>query len=379
MLKEFQKKSLENESILPSIILEEVEKISKLKNIREKKKSELIETLEGIYLENSFEPGEAIGIIVAQSLSEPATQMTMRTYHFAGSAGLQVTLGLPRLIEIFDSRKEPATPIMTVYFKKEFNNEKDVENFAKKIKEKKLRNLLDSVSLDLTNKKIQIKLKKIKESEKNETIEKIKEKIKKINIKVREDNISIEPENHELSIRDLQRLKKKILDLTVSGVNKIINVVVIKEGNDWIVKTFGSNLSHILKMDEVDYSKSYTNNLHEIQEVLGIEATREALIKEIRETMSQQGLNVDERHIMLIADIMVFTGEIRAVGRYGVAGMKSSVLTKAGFEETTKHLVRASVRNEEDNFKGIFENVMINQQVPVGTGMFDLVAKIGED
>jgi len=379
MLKEFQKKSLENESILPSIILEEVEKISKLKNIREKKKSELIETLEGIYLENSFEPGEAIGIIAAQSLSEPATQMTMRTYHFAGSAGLQVTLGLPRLIEIFDSRKEPATPIMTVYFKKEFNNEKDVENFAKKIKEKKLRNLLDSVSLDLTNKKIQIKLKKIKESEKNETIEKIKEKIKKINIKVREDNISIEPENHELSIRDLQRLKKKILDLTVSGVNKIINVVVIKEGNDWIVKTFGSNLSHIFKMDEVDYSKSYTNNLHEIQEVLGIEATREALIKEIRETMSQQGLNVDERHIMLIADIMVFTGEIRAVGRYGVAGMKSSVLTKAGFEETTKHLVRASVRNEEDNFKGIFENVMINQQVPVGTGMFDLVAKIGED
>jgi len=379
MLKEFQKKSLENESILPSIILEEVEKISKLKNIREKKKSELIETLEGIYLENSFEPGEAIGIIVAQSLSEPATQMTMRTYHFAGSAGLQVTLGLPRLIEIFDSRKEPATPIMTVYFKKEFNNEKDVENFAKKIKEKKLRNLLDSVSLDLTNKKIQIKLKKIKESEKNETIEKIKEKIKKINIKVREDNISIEPENHELSIRDLQRLKKKILDLTVSGVNKIINVVVIKEGNDWIVKTFGSNLSHIFKMDEVDYSKSYTNNLHEIQEVLGIEAAREALIKEIRETMSQQGLNVDERHIMLIADIMVFTGEIRAVGRYGVAGMKSSVLTKAGFEETTKHLVRASVRNEEDNFKGIFENVMINQQVPVGTGMFDLVAKIGED
>ena len=174
-------------------------------------------------------------------------------------------------------------------------------------------------------------------------------------------------------------MKKKILDLTVSGVNKIINVVVIKEGNDWIVKTFGSNLSHILKMDEVDYSKSYTNNLHEIQEVLGIEAAREALIKEIRETMSQQGLNVDERHIMLIADIMVFTGEIRAVGRYGVAGMKSSVLTKAGFEETTKHLVRASVRNEEDNFKGIFENVMINQQVPVGTGMFDLVAKIGED
>ena len=103
------------------------------------------------------------------------------------------------------------------------------------------------------------------------------------------------------------------------------------------------------------------------------------LMKEIKDTLQQQGLNVDERHIILIADIMIFTGEIKAIGRYGVAGMKSSVLTRAGFEETVKHLVKASVRNEEDNFKGMFENVMVNQQVPAGTGMFDLIARLGEN
>ena len=92
-----------------------------------------------------------------KSLSEPATQMTMRTYHFAGSAGLQVTLGLPRLIEIFDARKEPSTPIMTIYLKKQFNTEKGAEKFAKKIKEKKLKMFLESISLDLTNNRIQIK------------------------------------------------------------------------------------------------------------------------------------------------------------------------------------------------------------------------------
>ena len=182
-----------------------------------------------------------------------------------------------------------------------------------------------------------------------------------------------------MTIKDLQKLKKKMLDLTVSGISNVINAVIIREEKDWVVKTFGSNFSQIINMDEVDFRKCYTNNFYEIREVLGIEAARQSLMKEINETLSQQGLSVDERHIMLIADIMLFTGEIKAVGRYGVAGMKSSVLTRAGFEETTKHLVKASIRNEKDDFSGVFENVMINQQIPVGTGIFDLVAKIGED
>ncbi len=380
MSNEFQEKSLENNGILPDKILREIDRLCKIKKVNSSKKSKIINLLKKKYLENSFEPGEAIGIITAQSLSEPATQMTMRTYHFAGSAGLQVTLGLPRLIEIFDARKEPSTPIMTIYLKKQFNTEKGAEKFAKKIKEKKLKTFLESISLDLTNKKIQIKFKKIKKSEMEKIIEKTQEKFKKVKIKTRENNITVGSDGEkELTIKDLQKLKKKMLDLTVSGVSDVINAVIIREEKNWVVKTFGSNFSQIIKMDEVDFRKCYTNNFYEIREVLGIEAARQSLMREIKETLSQQGLSVDERHIMLIADIMLFTGEIKAVGRYGVAGMKSSVLTRAGFEETTKHLVKASIRNEKDDFSGIFENVMINQQIPVGTGIFELVAKIGED
>lgn len=135
----------------------------------------------------------------------------------------------------------------------------------------------------------------------------------------------------------------------------------------------------MLLLEEIDFKRSYTNNIHEISKVLGVEAARAALIKEISETIQQQGLDIDERHINLVADIMTLTGDVKAVGRYGVAGMKSSVLARAGFEETIKHLVRASVRNEIDTFDGIFDNVMINHQVPVGTGMFELIAKIGEE
>ncbi|MBL7169751.1 MAG: DNA-directed RNA polymerase subunit A'' [Candidatus Aenigmarchaeota archaeon] len=378
MSKKLQKTSSVNE-LIPKKTLEEIDKVSKNKKLTAPQKSKLIKKIEKEYLENSFEPGEAVGIISAQSLSEPATQMTMRTYHFAGSAGMQVTLGLPRLIELFDARKEPTTPTMTIFLKKEFNTQKEAERFGKKIKEKKLKNFVDSVSLDLTNKKIRLKLKKIRKSEREEIIEKIKGKTKKLKLKVGENKIEIGSDEDELSIRDLQKIKKKILDLVVTGVNKIINAVIVREEKDWVVKTFGSNLSQIIKMNEIDFKRCYTNNIYEIQDVLGIEAARNILMKEIKDTLQQQGLNVDERHIILIADIMIFTGEIKAIGRYGVAGMKSSVLTRAGFEETVKHLVKASVRNEEDNFKGMFENVMVNQQVPAGTGMFDLIARLGEN
>jgi DNA-directed RNA polymerase subunit A" len=81
---------------------------------------------------------------------------------------------------------------------------------------------------------------------------------------------------------------------------------------------------------------------------------------------------------MLVADIMTMAGDVRSIGRYGVAGAKSSVLARAAFEETIKHLVRASIRNEVDKFNGIFENIMIGQVIPSGTGMFDLVAKFDD-
>ncbi|MBD3155404.1 MAG: DNA-directed RNA polymerase subunit A'' [Candidatus Aenigmarchaeota archaeon] len=378
MSKKSQTESLQSEKELPIVILEEIDRVCKKKKFNSSQKSKLLKEVQKEHLKSSFEPGEAVGIISAQSLSEPATQMTMRTYHFAGSAGLQVTLGLPRLIEIFDARKEPSTPTMTIYLKGDFNTKKKAEEFARKIKERKLRNFLDSISLDLTDKKLHMVLKKTKKSEREEILKKIKKKCRRYEVKIDGDDIQVESGKRELTIKYLRRLKKKLLGMNVFGLKGISNAVVIREDKDWVIKTFGTNFSEILKMEEVDSKRTYTNDFYEIQEVLGVEATREALIRETKNTLSQQGLNVDDRHIMILADIMVFTGELEAIGRYGVAGMKSSVLTRAGFEETVKHLIKASVRNEVDDFSGLFENVMVNQQVPAGTGIFDLVAKIGD-
>jgi DNA-directed RNA polymerase subunit A" len=368
-----------SDDALPKNVLEDIEDVCKKMKLTRAQKQKLIDAVNREYINSSFEPGEAVGIISAQSISEPATQMTMRTFHFAGSVGVRVTLGLPRLIEIFDAKKEPTTAMMTLYLKKEYNTKKHSERVAEEIIEKNLRNFITSVSLDLTNKRIKIKLKKLKKTQKNDIISKLRKRFKGYKISPRQNMLTVESKERELSVKDLQKIKKKLLDLCVAGISGVKSTLVLKEDKDWVIKSLGSNFIKIMSFNEIDVMRSHTNNIQELLEVLGIEAARNTIIKETKSTMQQQGLDIDDRHIILVADIMTFSGEVNPIGRYGVAGMKPSVLTRAGFEETIKHLVRASVRQEEDNFNAIFDNVMVNQQVPVGTGMFELIAKLGEE
>ncbi|MEM5836216.1 MAG: DNA-directed RNA polymerase subunit A'' [Candidatus Aenigmatarchaeota archaeon] len=361
---------------LPVALMEEIEKVSKELKLSEEKKNKLVEKVKKIYIRSMFEPGEAIGIIAAQSISEPATQMTMRTYHFAGSAGIKVTYGLPRLVEIFDAKKELETPVMEIYLKKEFNNKDKAKELAESIIEKKISDVVKEVSINLSEGNIEIEPYDLRKLSK--IIKTIKENIPEIKIKEKTKSIVISPKD-EADVKALQALREKILNLHFEGIKGIKNAIVRREGEDWLINTLGSNLEEILMLDEVDETRTITNDIHETFKVLGIEAARNVIIKEAIKTLQEQGLDVDIRHILLVGDIMTSTGRIQSIGRYGVAGSQTSILARAAFEETVKHLVRASIRNEVDEFKGIFENVMIGQVIPSGTGMLELIAKFEKE
>ena len=109
--------------------------------------------------------------------------------------------------------------------------------------------------------------------------------------------------------------------------------------------------------------------------VLGIEAARNAIVQELNKTLSEQGLSVDIRHIMLVADMMTSEGIVKSIGRHGISGQKSSVLARAAFEETGKHLLHASLRGETDGLNGIIENIIIGQPIPLGTGSVSVTMK----
>ncbi|MDD5416877.1 MAG: DNA-directed RNA polymerase subunit A'', partial [Candidatus Aenigmarchaeota archaeon] len=202
----------------------------------------------------------------------------------------------------------------------------------------------------------------------------IKEAIKNVSIRVKTNSIVVTPKK-EISVADLQKLKAKLLKVHIKGVKNITQVIINQEESEWVLTTMGSNLAKIVEVPEVDITRTKTNNIHEVLKVLGVEAARNAILEEAAVTMKEQGLDVDIRHLMLVADTMTSDGKIKTIGRYGVAGSKGSVLARANFEETIKHLTKAAVTGERDTLDSIVENVMINQIVPVGTGMFDLIFK----
>ncbi len=363
---------------LPDKIKKEIKEYIEKNRISEAKATKLMETAKELYNKSIYDPEEPVGVVTAQSLSEPATQMTMRTYHFAGTAGIQVTLGLPRMLEIFDARKEPRTPAMMVYIKKDYQDLEKVKKIAENIKEIKLKDAVISDVIDLTELQIKCKLDLNKLKNIGVDPQKIAKIIKLRNVDVKLDGDILIVSSKKEDVKNLRKLKYNLMETHVKGIKGISQVVVTKEYGEWIINTLGSNLKKVFEIEGVDKSRTTCNNIFEIYNLLGIEAARNVIIKQAKYTMEEQGLGIDIRYIMLLADLMTINGEIRAIGRYGIAGQKASVLVRASFEETKKHLTAAAIKGEKDLLRGTVENIMMDQVAPIGTGSFELIGKIPE-
>src|SRR5213596_2912498 len=177
----------------------------------------------------------------------------------------------------------------------------------------------------------------------------------------------------EPSFKKLQRLVEQVRTMKIKGIDGISRAIIKKRGEGYVIYTEGSNLSKILELPYVDASRTSTNSIQEIYEVLGIEAARNAIVNEAYNTLQEQGLTVDIRHIMLVSDMMTNDGDVKAIGRHGISGRKSSVLARAAFEITAHHLLRAAITGEVDSLDGVAENVIVGQPVTLGTGAVNLI------
>ena len=324
-----------------------------------------------------IEPCEAAGVVSAQSIGEPGTQMTMRTFHYAGVAEINVTLGLPRLIEIVDARKNPSTPMMTIYLTEEYADDRDLaRKLAWDIEATHISHV-GSLSTDLTDMKLEIELNEKAIVQRGLTAEEVAEKLEDelgVTVLIEDNILIIRPENE--SYRELLQLSKNAEGVIIKGVKAINRVVISKDDiiGEYVLYTEGSALKQTLVFEGVDTSRTSTNNINEIYEVFGIEAARNSIIKEATDTLREQGLTVDVRHIMLVSDIMTVDGEVKAIGRHGISGEKASVFARAAFEVTVNHLLDAGLRGDVDELRGVTENVIVGQPIKLGTGHIKLMA-----
>lgn len=351
-------------------------------DVTEGQMEEIVTQVIADYEHARVEPCEAVGVVAAQSIGEPGTQMTMRTFHYAGVAEINVTLGLPRLIEIVDARKIPSTPTMTIRLIKsddpenDFAHDRDLAREVAWAIESTSILHLGSVATDLAEMNVIIELNPGPMAQRKMTAEDVAEKLREetdLAVDQKENLLVIAPE--EQSYRELLQLVEKIKKLSLKGIEGIKRVVIRKEGDEYVLYTEGSALRKVMQFDGVDPARTKTNNINEIGEVLGIEAARNAIINEATDTLREQGLSVDVRHIMLVSDIMTVDGDVKQIGRHGVSGEKASVLARAAFEVTVNHILDAAVRGDVDDLRGVTENVIVGQPIRLGTGDVQLVAK----
>jgi DNA-directed RNA polymerase subunit A" len=326
------------------------------------------------------------------------THNTMNTFHYAGVAEIDVTQGLPRLIELVDARKTPDTPMMTVHLEGEYAVDRErAHEVVWGIEATRILALGD-VSTNVADMIVRIDLNEETLHERWPTVDDTAEIVAEIAGTIESklgvetstmtgpDGSAIEFGPEDPSYRDLLQQVEELRDIVFKGIEEVSRVVIRKEEIDdpgiaeeldaeeeFVLYTEGSAFGDALKIEGVDASRTTCNNIHEIHRQLGIEAAREAIIEETMNTLEEQGLDdVNIRHLMLVADIMTNRGTIESIGRHGISGNKQSVLARAAFEVTVNHLLDAAIHGEVDALNGVTENVIVGKPIKLGTGDVNL-------
>ncbi|MGB6500134.1 MAG: DNA-directed RNA polymerase subunit A'' [Thermoplasmata archaeon] len=341
---------------------------------------------------------ESVGIIAAQSIGEPGTQMTLRTFHYAGVAEMNVTLGLPRLIELVDARRVPSTPMMTVHVEKKLRADRvAVQKIALQIEVTtvpdvaSIGTVVEDLKVVISPQGALLEARGVKRADiEAALLENLEPRLfvlkpgsgsgetRSFEIHLKESaagetKTKKEEAVEEMPFKRLLIASEEAKGIRIKGVTGIRRALIRKEKDEYVIYTEGSNLEGVIEIVGVDGVRTTTNSVFEIYRVYGVEAARAALIHEANRTLAEQGLAVDIRHLMLVADVMTNEGDIRAIGRHGISGKKSSVLARAAFEITAAHLLRAAITGEVDELRGVAENIIVGQPITLGTGAVNLI------
>ena len=366
---------------LPKKVLDEIVMFAEKKNMSREKAGILAEKIKERYENLVVEPGEAVGIVAAQSLGEPATQLTLRTKHYAGAAEVSVGSGIQRVEEIVDGRSKAKYPTMTIYLNDELRkNGKEADKFARSLLDVRISDVV-SVKEDFADNVLQVEIDGAKAEARNvdekDLVDKIKTGLKLGEARQRKNVVEFTFSKKE-SLLKIRKHLLKLLNSRVQGVKSITKTLLVEEKGEFVIKTSGSNMKSVLKLKEIDLVRTTTNDVMEISKVFGIEAARAMIVKELKKTLDDNGIAVDVRHIILLADMMTYSGDIKGIVRTGITREKSSPFARAAFEETIKHLLDAAFKGEVENLEGVVENIIVGQPIKVGTGIVELVMKGGK-
>ncbi|RQM05557.1 hypothetical protein DH86_00001594 [Scytalidium sp. 3C] len=360
------------------------------------------------YAKAQVEPGHAVGAVGAHSIGEPGTQMTLKTFHFAGVAGMSITQGVPRIKEIINASKLISTPVITC----PLQNKKQIEA-AKVVKGRIEKTYISDVlsyvedmwSAKRTAVCLSVDMEALEDMHLGIGVEDIAEAIlRNKKLKIRSDEVSIDQNNifvqvtresasattgrgasakaktagdegSDLLLR-VNHLKRALPAVAISGYPDATRAIIqTSEQSEHTVLVEGYGLRACMTTEGVVGTQTTSNSVMECKDVLGIEAARTTIAKEIGSVMGDMG--IDPRHMQLLADVMTYKGEVLGITRFGLSKMRDSVLQLASFEKTPDHLFDAAAGMKTDKIEGVSECIIMGQTMSIGTGAFQVVRKLG--
>jgi len=354
------------------------------------------------YRAAAIEPGSAVGAVGAQSIGEPGTQMTLKTFHFAGVASMNITLGVPRIREIINAAKTVSTPIIKAQLSNPFD-EVAARVVKGCIERTRLGQVCSSISEIYDTHEcyvlVKLDLARIKELHLYVTARTVRDAILAApKLKIKETDIHLDQnvwikvyagksDRETTAVFELQRLQLALKEVIVVGIREISRAIISRKEDGektedeqgcecFQLLVEGVGLQAVMGVKGLLGETARTTHIMEVEKVLGIEAARKTTMDEIQYTMRSHGMDIDDRHVTLLADVMTFRGEVLGITRFGVPKMKQSVLMLASFEKTSDHLYDAAVHSRTDAITGVSECIITGVPMPVGTGIFKLLQRV---
>ncbi|PAA84445.1 hypothetical protein BOX15_Mlig012706g1 [Macrostomum lignano] len=332
-----------------------------------------------------IEPGTPVGALCAQSIGEPATQMTLKTFHFAGVASMNITQGVPRIRELINAIRAISTPIITARLTPEAaRDEGQARRIKACIEPTRLSEICLSISECIEPDEVSIRLKldlqrlailKLRTTPKAIGAAIVSAKLGGYKIKgvdmIGADQLAVYPED----VSTIRHLRANLESVIVRGLSSVTRAIIHRDNRDSDYTLFveGSQLAPVLCIPGVDGCRTQSNSVLEMASVLGIESARATLVREMLDVMAGHGVEVDTRHVNLLADLMTQQGEVLGNQRHGIAKLKESVLMLASFEQTADHLFEAAYHGQTDDLSGVSESIILGKPTRLGTGLFSLL------
>jgi DNA-directed RNA polymerase beta' subunit len=384
--------------------------------------------IESMYFKSQIKPGEAVGVICAQSIGEKNTQTALNTFHKAGQSEKTMTEGVPRFQELLNATRNQKMVNHNIYLEDATSDLTRTRGLVgNKINHIQLKDIITSMTshpsplnekwyrawcvmyppnFDIketgcvtimlnVNKMFEYKISWV---DVRRSIEDEYDDLYCIASPMNGDRIDIyvdpthvlskvekkvafvTPENAmEIYLEDV--VETNIGSVTVSGIQGIEEIFYTKDGDGtWMVETNSENsdarrlntLRLIMSIDEVDATKTTSNNIWDIYETLGVEAVKAFLVQEFMSIMD----GINECHARLLVDRMTFGGSVSSISRYTMKKDESGPMGKASFEESLDNFLNAAIQGEVEPTKGISASIICGKRSNVGTGIMGLKIKL---